>query len=112
MREQCCGPAPPIAASLREWNEATGCDPRRRAECRETFSRCWRASGNCRHRKNPTRGARRAVRRRLFFQIRRGPSGERSRENHGPLRLAEEFAEQHVEMMNAIFTLDGVASAV
>src|SRR5713226_9970979 len=112
MPEQCCGPPRPIAASLREWNGATEGGLHRRAECRETFSRCWRASENCRHRKNPTRSARRAVRQRLFFQIRRGPSGERSRQHFYQLHLSEKFAEQHMKVVNAVFALDGVAPAV
>src|SRR6266851_4832146 len=112
MLERRSGPAPPIAASPREWNGATGCAPRRLAEPRAPFSQCWRASENCRRPQTPTWAARRAVGRRSSFQIPQGLSGERSREHHRRLRLPQEFAEQHVEMVNAVFALDRVASAV
>src|SRR6266700_2522834 len=106
------GRSNPTATSPFEWTPATGCGLHREAECRATFSRCWRVSENCQHQKNPTRAARREVRRRSSFQIPRGPSRERSRQNHRRLRLPQEFAEQHVKMVDAVFTLHGVTPAV
>src|SRR6266700_368277 len=105
------GRSNPTATSPFEWTPATGCSLHREAECRATFSRCWRVSENCQHQKNPTRAARREVRRRSSFQIPRGPSRERSR-HHRRLRLPQEFAEQHVKMVDAVFTLHGVTTAV
>src|SRR5258708_969497 len=106
------GHSNPTATSPFEWTPATGCGLHREAECPATFSRCWRVSENCQHQKNPTRAARREVRRRSSFQIPQGPSRERSRRHHRRLRLPQEFAEQHVKMVNAVFTLDGVTPAV
>src|SRR5260370_13287326 len=106
------GLAHPIATSLRGWNSTMGCGLRRGEDCSATFSRCWQLNENCRRRTNPTRAARREVCRRSSFQIPRGPSPERSRQHHRRLRLPQEFAKQHVKMVNAVFTFHGVAPAV
>src|SRR6266404_4355623 len=107
-----CGVARSIVPWLHEWNSATGCGRCRRGARCEPFSRCWPANESCRRLQIPSLVVNPAVRRRWSFRIRRGPSAERSRQRLWQLNLPEEFAEQHVEMMHAVFALDGVAPAV
>src|SRR6267143_2240682 len=101
-----------IVPSLHESNSAMGCGRCRRVARRATSSRCVLDTGSCRHRRIPIQAAMPAARPLWFFQIRRAPSEGRSRQHLYQLHLPEEFTEQHMKMMNTVFTLDRITPPV